>query len=90
MGCAYTGNAGGAIRTEMPIPIPICADAGVATDSTETVNIKTPKTPTPNLRTERFIFIFIAFPQSNQFGLIKSALINLARAVTRPDYVSAI
>jgi hypothetical protein len=88
MGCAYTGNAGGAIRTEMPIPIPICADAGVESDSTETDNIKTPKTPTPNLRTERFIFI--AFPWLDQFGLIQSDLINLARAVTRPDYVTAI
>jgi hypothetical protein len=58
MGCAYTGNAGGAIRTEMPIPI--CADAGVDSDSTETDKIKTPKNPTPNLRIERFIFI--AFP----------------------------
>src|SRR5271155_59114 len=61
MGCAYTGSAGGPIRTEMPIPIPICADDAVESDSTETVNIKIPNTNLDvNLRTERFIFI--AFP----------------------------
>jgi hypothetical protein len=59
MGCAYTGRAGGPIRTE--IPIPICADDGVDNDSTETVNSKTANTNLDaNLRTERFIFI--AFP----------------------------
>jgi hypothetical protein len=39
---------------------------------------KLPIPPTPNLRTERFIFI--AFPWFDQFGLIQSDLINLARA----------
>jgi hypothetical protein len=47
------------MRTE--IPIPICAAAGAENDSTETVSIKTPNTPTPNLRTERFIFIASLF-----------------------------
>jgi hypothetical protein len=60
MGCAYTGSAGGPIRTE--IPIPICAGDGVESDNTETDNIKTPKTdPTTKLRTERFIFISLSF-----------------------------
>jgi hypothetical protein len=56
MGCAYTGSAGGPMRTE--IPIPICADEAVESDSTETDNIKTANTnPETTLRTERFIFI---------------------------------
>jgi hypothetical protein len=52
MGCAYTGSAGGPIRTE--IPIPICADDAVESDNTETDNIKIPNT---SQRTERFILI---------------------------------
>jgi len=49
MGCAYTGSAGGPIRTEIPIPIPISADDAVESDSTETDNIKIPNT-NPNTR----------------------------------------
>jgi hypothetical protein len=56
MGCAYTGSAGGPIRTEIPTPIPICADEAVESDNTETVNIKTPNT---SERKERFIFIYL-------------------------------
>jgi hypothetical protein len=56
MGCTYTGRAGGPTLTE--IPIPICAGDAVESDSTATVNIKTPKT---NPRMERVIFI--AFPK---------------------------
>src|ERR1039457_7584455 len=63
MGCAYTGSAGGPIRTE--IPIPISADDAVESDSTETVNIKTPNTNADtDLRTERFIFF--AFLRSEE------------------------
>jgi hypothetical protein len=53
MGCAYTGSAGGPTRTEIPMPIPICADDVVERDNTETDNIKTPNTNQPP---ERFIF----------------------------------
>jgi hypothetical protein len=69
MGCAYTGSAGGPIRTEIPIPIAISADDVGESDSTETVNIKTPDTnPDTNLRTERFIFF--AFPSVSPFWAI--------------------
>jgi hypothetical protein len=67
MGCAYTSSAGGPIRTE--IPIPISADDAVESDSTETVNIKTPNTNADtDLRTERFIFF--AFLLVSPFGPI--------------------
>ena len=69
MGCAYTGSAGGPIRTEIPIPIAISADDVGESDSTETVNIKTPNTnPDTDLRTERFIFF--AFLLVSPFGLL--------------------
>jgi hypothetical protein len=56
MGCAYTGSAGGPIRTE--IPMPMAAADGVDKDKTETDNIKNPRTsPDINLRTGRFIFV---------------------------------
>jgi len=62
MGCAYTGSAGGPIRTEIPIPIAISADDAVESDSTETVNIKTPNTNADtDLQTERFIFFALPF-----------------------------
>jgi hypothetical protein len=64
MGCVYTGSAGGPIRTEIPIPIPICADDCVESDNTEAANIKTPNTnPSTCLRTERFIFITFLGPK---------------------------
>jgi hypothetical protein len=72
MGCAYTGSAGGPIRTEIPIPIAISADDAVENDSTETVNIKTPNTNADtDLRTERFIFF--AFLLVSPFGPIAVA-----------------
>jgi hypothetical protein len=78
MGCAYTGSAGGPIRTE--IPIPICADDVVESDNTESDNIKTPRTnPNAKLRTERFIFITLPLAQS--FWL---------KTGIRPDHVSPI
>jgi hypothetical protein len=40
------------------MPIPICADDVVESDTTETVNSKTPSTnPNACRRTERFIFV---------------------------------
>jgi len=63
MGCAYTGSAGGPIRTEIPIPIPICADEVVESDKTETDSVKMPNTnPDINLRTESFIFMVFPHP----------------------------
>jgi hypothetical protein len=65
MGCAYTGSAGGPIRTE--IPMPICAADGVDSDKTETDNSKNPRTnPDTYLRTGRFISL--PFFESELFG----------------------
>ena len=49
------------MRTEMPIAI--CADDGVDSDNTETVNIKILNTNADTkLRAERFIFVAFLWP----------------------------
>jgi|SRR5208283_1296606 hypothetical protein len=84
MGWAYSGNAGGPIRSEIPIPIAISAGDAVESDSTETDNIKTPNTNlNTSLRTERFIVI--AFPLASQFWPLAGKSASLRFAHINPE-----